>query len=90
MRCGCGIPSTGRGGLPGRVIAVAQSGGTLVPPTDRQSIAARGISVPDLIASIEEYLDVHNEDPRPYIWTAKAESILAKIARGRIALEKVS
>ncbi len=47
-------------------------------------------SVPDLIASIEEYLDAHNEDPRPYIWTAKAESILAKIARGRIALEKVS
>lgn len=52
----------------------------------------RGVfhSVPDLIASIEEYLDAHNEDPRPYIWTAKAESILAKIARGRIALEKVS
>ncbi len=47
-------------------------------------------SIPDPIASIEEYLDAHNEDPRPYIWTAKAESILAKIARGRIALEKVS
>jgi len=46
--------------------------------------------VPDLIASIEEYLDAHNGDPRPYISTAKAESILAKIARGRIALEKVS
>jgi hypothetical protein len=45
-------------------------------------------SAPDPIASIEEYLGAHNEDPRPYIWTA--ESILAKIARGRIALEKVS
>ena len=32
----------------------------------------------------------HNEDPRPYVWTATAESILAKVARGRIALEKVS
>ena len=47
-------------------------------------------SIPDLILSIEEYLDAHNEDPRLYIWTAKAESILAKIARGRIALEEVS
>jgi transposase len=47
-------------------------------------------SVPDLIASIQEYLDAHNDDPRPYVWTATAESILAKVARGRIALEKVS
>jgi putative transposase len=52
----------------------------------------RGVfhSVPDLIASIEEYLNAHNDDPRPYVWTATAESILAKVARGRIALEKVS
>jgi transposase len=47
-------------------------------------------SVPDLIASIQEYLDAHNDAPRPYLWTATAESILAKVARGRIALEKVS
>ena len=52
----------------------------------------RGVfhSVPDLIASIQEYIDAHNHDPRPYLWTATAESILAKVARGRIALEKVS
>ena len=52
----------------------------------------RGVfhSVPDLIASIQEYLNAHNEDPRLYVWTATAESILAKVARGRIALEKVS
>ena len=51
----------------------------------------RGVfhSVPDLIASIEEYLSAHNDDPRPYVWTATAEFILAEIARGRIALEKV-
>src|SRR4029077_15422778 len=32
----------------------------------------RGVfhSVPDLIASIEEYLDAHNKDPRPYVGTA--------------------
>jgi hypothetical protein len=43
---------------------------------------------PDLIASIQEYLDAYNEDPRPYVWTATAESILAKVGRGRIALKK--
>ena len=52
----------------------------------------RGVfhSVPDLVAAIQEYIDAHNNDPRPYVWTATAESILAKVARGRIALEKVS
>ncbi len=37
----------------------------------------RGIfaSVPDLIASIEAYLNAHNADPKPYVWTATAESI---------------
>jgi transposase len=47
-------------------------------------------SVPDLIASIQEYIDSQNDAPRPYLWTATADSILAKVARGRIALEKVS
>ena len=46
--------------------------------------------LPDLVASIQEYIDAHNNDPKPYVWTATAESILAKIARGRVTLEKVS
>jgi hypothetical protein len=46
-------------------------------------------SVPDLVASIQEYIDSHNDNPRPYVWIATAQSILAKVARGRIALEKV-
>jgi transposase len=51
----------------------------------------RGIfgSVPDLIASIEDYLDAHNDDPQPYIWTATAESILAKVERARTTLDRV-
>jgi transposase len=51
----------------------------------------RGIfaSVPDLIASIEEYLNAHNADPKPYVWTATAESILAKVQRARTKLEQV-
>jgi len=51
----------------------------------------RGVfhSVPDLIAAIEAYLAAHNENPKPFIWTATAEDILAKVARGRVALQQV-
>lgn len=50
----------------------------------------RGVfpSVPDLIAAIEDYLATHNDNPRPLIWTATVESILAKVARGRVALKQ--
>ena len=49
---------------------------------------ARGLRY--LVASIQEHINAHNNDPKPYVWTATAESILAKVARGRITLEKVS
>jgi transposase/transposase-like protein len=52
----------------------------------------RGVfhSVPDLIATIEDYLTAHNEDPKPFVWTATAEDILAKVARGRVALQAIN
>ena len=52
----------------------------------------RGVfhSVPDLVAAIEDYLAAHNEDPKPYVWTATADEILAKVARGRVALQAVN
>jgi transposase len=52
----------------------------------------RGVfhSVPDLIASIETYLNAHNNDPKPFIWTATADDILTKVARGRVALQAVT
>jgi len=43
-------------------------------------------SVPDLITRIEEYLEVHNNNPKPFIWTAAADDIVAEVARGRVAL----
>ena len=46
------------------------------------------LSVPDLIAKIEEYLNAHNAKGTTFIWTATADQILAKVARGRVALEK--
>jgi len=50
----------------------------------------RGIfaSVPDLIASIQTYIDASNDDPKLYVWTATAESILAKVVRARNALDQ--
>ena len=42
-------------------------------------------SVPGLITAIEEYLEAHNDDPKPFKWTATAESILEKVRRGRVA-----
>ncbi len=49
----------------------------------------RGVfrSVADLEAAIEAYLENHNADPKPFIWTAPAANILEKAARGRRALE---
>jgi transposase len=50
----------------------------------------RGVfhSVPDLIAAIEEYMQVHNIEPKAFVWTATAESILTKVRRGRVALNQ--
>jgi len=43
----------------------------------------RGVfrSVKQLEAAIREYIDVHNEDPKPFVWTKTADQILASIAR---------
>ena len=43
----------------------------------------RGIfrSVTELEQAITEYIDVHNEAPRPFVWTRTADEILASIAR---------
>ena len=43
----------------------------------------RGVfrSVPELIATIQEYVKVHNKNPKPFIWTAKAGDILQKVIR---------
>jgi transposase len=47
-------------------------------------------SVPDLINKIEEYLAAHNTEPKPLVWTATADSILKKVARGRVTLETIN
>ncbi len=49
----------------------------------------RGVfrSVVELQAAIKDYLDHHNTDPKPFVWTASASSIIEKVNRGKQALE---
>ena len=53
-----------------------------------QNRLRRGIfrSIEELIEAIGNYIDHHNENPKPFIWTAKAADILEKVKRARIAL----
>jgi transposase/AraC-like DNA-binding protein len=44
-------------------------------------------SVAELVESIQDFLDAHNEDPKPFTWTASAESIIEKVGRGLRTLE---
>jgi transposase len=37
--------------------------------------------VPELTHAIHEYIAVHNQNPKPFVWTAKANDILAKVIR---------
>jgi transposase len=48
----------------------------------------RGVfrSVPELVAAIKEYIAVHNRDPKPFVWTAKAHDILQKVIRANRGL----
>jgi transposase len=47
------------------------------------------LDVDDLIAAIEEFLDAWNENPKPFLWTATVDSIVAKLARCRQTLEQI-
>ena len=51
----------------------------------------RGVfrDVPELVEAIETYVERHNDSPKPFIWTARASDILAKVKRARKALVKV-
>jgi transposase len=46
-------------------------------------------SVPDLKRAIDEFLDAWNENPKPFVWTAKVDDILAKLSRCRQTLERI-
>jgi len=41
-----------------------------------------------LIIAIEEDIDGHHQNPKPFIWTAKANDIVEKVIRAQTALKK--
>ena len=44
-------------------------------------------SIAELETAIMDYLEKHNANPKPFVWTASAGSILQKVARAKQALE---
>ena len=46
-------------------------------------------SVAELKTAIMDYLENHNVDPKPFVWTKSAGEILEKVARAKQALESV-
>jgi hypothetical protein len=57
--------------------------------TDKQIRRGSFTSVQHLIDAITAYVDAHNADPEPFVWTAKVQDILDKLRRARLTLDKV-
>jgi hypothetical protein len=47
-------------------------------------------SVAELEQAIAQYIELRNHDPKPFIWTARADDILAKVIRAKAALAQVA
>jgi hypothetical protein len=45
-------------------------------------------SVPELELAIDLYVAHHDANPKPFIWTARATDILAKVTRAKAALAR--
>jgi hypothetical protein len=54
--------------------------------TDKRIRRGAFKSVPQLIQVVMEYIAQHNENPRSFVWTAKAADILAKVRRASAVL----
>lgn len=55
--------------------------------TDKRIRRGAFASVPDLITAINEFIAANNDHPKPFVWTASVEKILAKIRRCKVILE---
>lgn len=43
-------------------------------------------SVEDLVAAIEEFVEVHNTDSKPFVWTATVDKIIRKVNKCKVIL----
>src|SRR4051794_22156588 len=55
--------------------------------TDKRIRRGAFRDVEELITAIGDYIDQHNDSPKPFIWTAKAADILEKVKRARKTLD---
>ena len=46
-------------------------------------------SVKELEIAIRQFIDQHNKDPEPFIWTKSVDQILEKVGRAKVALQNV-
>ena len=58
--------------------------------TDRRIRRGAFKSVPQLIRAMVNHIGEHNEHPNSFVWTAKVDDILAKVARAKAVLDKIS
>jgi transposase len=56
--------------------------------TDKRIRRGTFRNVPQLIAAIQEFIRHHNHHAKSFVWTAQADTILAKVARARATLDK--
>ncbi len=54
--------------------------------TEKQIRRGVFLSVKHLEQKIMEFIEAHNSDPKPFIWTKTTEEILEKIGRAKAAL----
>jgi len=49
----------------------------------------RGVfrSVPELVAAIEDFIRINNQDPKPFVWTKRGDQILEKLNRCKAVIE---
>jgi transposase len=57
--------------------------------TDKRIRRGAFKSVEQLIGAIRAFIDEHNKDPKPFVWTAKAEEILERVRKARAVLDKI-
>lgn len=57
--------------------------------TNRRIRRGSFLSVDDLITAIQEFLAAWNKNPKPFVWTATVDSIVAKLNRCRQTLEQI-
>jgi transposase len=57
--------------------------------TDKRIRRGTFHNVKQLQQAITDYIDEHNEEPKAFKWTAKAETILEKVRRARGVLDKM-